>query len=229
MGGFLKQHWLDIQSDLPPKYPDECRSSPWRSWGSVLCDVDRIIKGLKILKPEKVIDMGTFEALSTIKMAEAISSYTSTGRLWTFDSDEPLEKENIKGIITSKIIKNWQEDDEWKEWKNVVAERQKNLDKIFDGCKIIYIDGLISETLPPLLKEIGHWDFCFHDSSHTTPEMRGEFGLLEPFSKIGSVIAFDDVPNDGQDFYAWFKSNRSNAWDFRHSGKGHGQLWAEKK
>jgi len=230
MGEFLKQYWLDIQSDLPPKYPDdECRQGPFKSWGSVLCDIDMITKALKLLKPEKVIELGTFEALGTIKMAEAISSYTSIGRLWTFDSDEPLERENIKGVITSKIIKNWQEEEKWKEWKNVVAERRKNLDKMFDGCEIIYIDGLISETLPPLLKEIEHWDFCFHDSTHTTPEIRGEFDLLEPFTKTGSVIVFDDVPINDHAFYIWFTSNRSDTWDFQHSGKGHGQLWAEKK
>jgi len=216
---FLEKHWDDIQSDLPDECPPEY-GGPLQSWIHSLCDMDRIVKALKIIQPKRIIELGTFVALGTLKMDQVIDN----GTIWTLDSNLPIESDITMGINIHRTVENWKEKSLWEGWDKVLAERWKNLKQ----CKnTVYVEGIIIETLPKILEIMHSWDFCFQDSVHHGMAVVQEWSILKPYAKKGSIIVFDDVLDNGHDFYAWFLKNEQG-WETRYTGKGHGQLWVEK-
>ncbi|MGY6744178.1 MAG: O-methyltransferase [Cecembia sp.] len=59
--------------------------------------------------------------------------------------------------------------------------------------KIEYIEGDIGETLPEVLRQLGHIDFILMDANHTYEGTRSYFNLIFPYLHEQSVVAIGDI------------------------------------
>jgi hypothetical protein len=226
--GFLKQHWADIQPGV--KEMGELAGSvaqgfirPWNSDGS---NVHMILRAVSILKPQTIIETGTFEGQTTVEIAKVCGHYGDPENpvsIWTFDGGAPV---SCYGDGKS-VVENWQGDPQWFAWKAVEAVRKERFSIEYAGCEIIYTEGLTQDTLAPkLLNYIGNWDFCFQDSVHGFDLILGEWADLKPRANIGAVIVFDDIVETHQ-LKEWFPENNPG-WESKWTDNGRSQLWAER-
>lgn len=58
---------------------------------------------------------------------------------------------------------------------------------------IAYVEGNIGETLPEVLRQIGHIDFILLDANHTYEGTRSYFNLILPYLHEQSVVAIGDI------------------------------------
>ena len=112
-------------------------------------------------------------------------------------------------------------------WPDVNKAREERVNQKYKYVAIRYIEGLTKHTLPESLIEFGIWDFCFQDSVHDLNSIIEEWEILKPYSKVGSLIVFDDIVRT-HPFRDWFFDNESPDWVHRHTSIGRQQLWAER-
>jgi len=236
--GFLDEHW----DKLKPRVPAGVSSNEVVARGFLLpwnhcnADMDVIVQALSILKPKVVLELGTFEAFGTVKMAQALNRLRQKSTLYTFDaSTNPYNTlGETYGIPNEDELVKWDEpidprfQDSWRSWEDIMKARDERLANNYKNVKVEFIEGITFDTLGPALKEIGEWDFCFQDTVHHHDFIIREWNLLKPYSKVGSIIVFDDMNRPHNT--AWVDLFRANEpdWDTRHGSGGHEPFWAER-
>jgi predicted O-methyltransferase YrrM len=94
----------------------------FRKWGSMRDRASRLYRLVRLLRPEVIVETGTFEGQGTYALAAAASANKNNARVFTFDYD---------GDPTTTLP-----DAAWEELKSI---RQSTLDLIqkeFPGCKV---------------------------------------------------------------------------------------------
>jgi len=236
MGSFLQKHWSDIQPSVASgNDPSKCRARGFLyPWNHDESDMDMIKKAMRTLRPKVVIELGTFEGLGTLAIAETMYGYLKdTGYLYTFDyGDAPV---NTLGVLYGydedvRIIPWTEASNDWAVWGDVIEARNCNLgiihDRYSDKVKCTFIKGLTTQTLPEWIDIIGEWDFVFQDTVHTPKEIIEEWFLYRFNAHIGSVVVFDDI-GEGNWLPDYFRECEDE-WIIRHSTTGRKQLWVEK-
>lgn len=225
---FLKQHWDKIQpeqQEMGVLSTTACQGF-MRPWNSDMVNIQMLLSAISILKPQKVIELGTFEGATTMEIAKTMEGYSDQDHtlksIFTFDGGAPV---SCYGDGKS-VVENWEKDPQWKEWKRVKEARDERMNREFDRIILHYIEGLTQDTLPDYLSFIGHWDFCYQDSVHGLELIIGEWENLKQISRPGSVIVFDDIVKD-HPLREWFPANNPD-WEWRCTNKGRGQLWCER-
>jgi len=220
-----------------------------RPWNHDVEGMKSVCRALEALKPEIVIELGTFEGLGTMRMAAALQKTDKKVDFYTIDVGEaPVNSLGSPYGVPQKFDKNgeliyttvpWeefkngrgttQEGQGWGSWGTVMLNRDKRLQAGFGKVNLQFIQGFSYDVLPELLEKIGRWDFCFQDTLHYKEDIIKEWVLLKPYSRVGSVIVFDDMYrySRGQGWVDWFNQNEPD-WETRWSEFGHESLWAER-
>lgn len=232
--GFLAENWDKIQTSMDEGTPVEAVAKEFLfPWNHDKSNMDMICKAIELLKPKKIIELGTFEGLGTIKIAKAMSE-AGGGVLATFDAGcAPVNSLGpLYGVTPDKTLKDGYlvdiekvGTDGWLSFKKVISKRQDRLSRKFEGVQIVYIEGLTFETLPRSTELIEDWDFCFQDTLHTWDEIWKELKILIELSHIGSIIVFDDIFPDSTE---QANLRKLSDWDYYYTPKGHGQVWLER-
>jgi hypothetical protein len=197
-------------------------------WNCDVANIYMILRALEILRPQKVLELGTFEGRTTVEMARVISVYAKIlpqpVKFYTFDAGGPVSCYGPG----DEVVPNWETDPFWIEagWAEVKSARGLRLEQTYEGVNLKFIEGLTKLTLPGAMAEFGTWDFCFQDSVHGLKLQIEEWEHLKPKSKVGSVILFDDITAE-HPLRDWFPKNNPG-WDYRWTDKGRKQLWAER-
>ena len=237
--GFIEESF----HKLIPRVPSGVSSSEVVARGFLLpwnhdnLDMDMMVQTFKILKPKVLIELGTFEAFGTTKMAEALNRLGQKSILYTFDvGTNPYNTlGETYGIPNEDVLVKWdcptidpRFRDSWRSWEDVMKARDERLAKKYKNVTIKYNEGITFDTLGPALEDIGEWDFCFQDTVHHHDFIIKEWELLKPYSKIGSIIVFDDMTRPHNT--AWVDIFRTTEpdWETRHVKVGHEPLWAER-
>lgn len=226
---FLEQYWGTMQQ---PQKELGCPSGAigtdfWRPWVSDLSNINMILHALQILTPCKVVETGTYEGLTTLEMAKIVDIACKNkgiiGEVYTFDTLGPVSCYS-DGKTEST---DWGTNPQWKGWDKLVEIRKQRLNTFLNNCKIEFIVGLTQDTLPVSRAKLKNWDFWYQDSVHDLDLIIGEWGVMEEVSKIGSVVAFDDIIST-HPLRTWFPENNHN-WIYRIAEKdSRSQLWAER-
>lgn len=122
-----------------------------------------IFKLIDFIQPKIVIELGTCLGLTTLYMAEAISSKS---KLYTFEGSESLAaqaKENTKRHFSKK---------------------QRDIE---------FVIGNIDDTLPKKIKEIHHLDVVFFDANHRQEPTIRYFETCLSKADEKSLFIFDDI------------------------------------
>lgn len=223
---FLDIHWKAIQHSKE-SIPRSGSGGPFPSWNYDPINMSMIVCALKLAKPTMIIETGTFEGWGTVEMAKAISSYADNAVLWTIDAGAPVV--SVDGDPVNLVLADWRQGEKYQRWGEVINRRNQNLSKTFSGCTVKYLKGIAWDILPDFLQKEGPWDFCFQDSSHHPTQVRKEWEAFKPYGHEGSIVVFDDIPDNDHGFLVWFKKNELDEWNMRYTEKGHMQLWAEKR
>jgi predicted O-methyltransferase YrrM len=179
----------------------------FRKWGSVPQDASRLYRLVRLLRPEVIIETGTFEAQGTYALAAAANANNNGARLYTFDYD---------GDPTTILP-----GDAWAELK---AIRQSTLDLIqatFPNCKVEFVEGDTRQILPRFLEERRlTWDLFFQDSMHFYDGILSEWTAMRAYASMRAVVVFDDINEDaGHPFPKWFNTHEvQNGWVSRSTG-----------
>jgi hypothetical protein len=133
----------------------------------------------KLLKPDKVVETGVAYGLSSMYILQALHE-NNKGTLYSIDSVFlPWQsKEMIGAAIPVHLRKNWK-----------------------------LISGPSSKKLKNLLNSLQMIDIFFHDSLHTSKNMRFEFEISWPFIKDKGFLLSDDISSNNAfyEFYARLK------------------------
>jgi hypothetical protein len=248
---FLEDYWDDIEPrSKVPLYSCstwECAGKSFLApWMSENTNMAMIGKAISMLRPKVVMELGTFEAHGTKRIALSMMTYQGKDRiLYTFDVGKaPV---NSLGVpygckdFSEQPLVDWQSFKNghpcftgWHSWGDIMEARDRRLTetRALIDFPLHFVEGFTYDTLPKVLEEdIKKWDFCFQDTLHTTKEVIKEWLLFQPYSGVGSIVVFDDMAHPSNpcnaDFLDWFRDNERD-WITRHTIHGHGQLWAEK-
>lgn len=227
--GILDKYWHKICASEQIKqkgvFDDVVAQGFMRPWNSDIINIEMLLKVIDLQKPQTIIELGTFEARTTIEMAQHIdNTYTQQKivQIYTFDAYGPV---SIYGNGKSEEA-NWQNQEKWLSWKQVREMRQKRIAMQFTNCQIIFVEGLIQQTLPNMLPLIGNWDLCYQDSTHSFDNIMYEWLHLQQYAHTGSIIVFDDI-TEAHPWREWFSQNNPG-WLTKWTSLGREQLWAEK-
>jgi len=155
-------------------------------------------------KPMVIIELGTFTGVGTQAIANFVSTYSDKqANLYTFDGLSEVVYQDVGIDKFSYRLKGPTVD----LWPEVIAKRNARISQEYPNCQITFIEGIIRDTLPRAMLEIGEWDFCFHDSTHSPHLQLEDFRAMEPWSHIGSMILFDDAD---QGFMVFFLEQVNN-------------------
>ena len=194
-------HSLDLGESI------ELPQARWRfrKWGSGRRDASRLYRLVRWLRPEVIIETGTFEAQGAYALAAAASANNNNARVFTFDYD---------GDPTTTLP-----DAAWNELKSI---RQSTLDLIqrqFPNCKVEFVEGDTREILPRFLEERQlKWDLFFQDSMHFHVGILSEWTAMRAYASKRAVAIFDDI-NEDHPFAQWFKSHEAQkGWVTRSTG-----------
>jgi len=236
---FLSNYWdrLEPRLDEGVNKGDTVAKGFMMPWNHDDSDMDLMLQAFEILRPKVVIELGTFEAFGTMKMADCLEAIGQKAKLYTFDAGiKPYNTLGpTYGTKEDEELVEWDRNfpekwmrDGWHSWGQVMKARKERLAKPYSNVKVEYIEGITFDTLPKAMKKIGEWDFCFQDTVHYPDLIMKEWELLEPFSKVGSIIVFDNMARPHNT--AWvdvFKKLEPN-WETRHKIGGCEPLWAER-
>jgi predicted O-methyltransferase YrrM len=250
MMGFLQDNWERIKPDKEEGVDVDFVNAVGflRPWNHDVANMRSICEGLKILRPRTVIELGTFEGMGTMKMAKALQETKRKVDFYTIDVGDapvnslglkygnPLKYDDDNKVIPERVP--WEEFKagkgtadqikSWGSWGWVMSARDKRLLEDYGDVNLEFIQGFSFDVLPDLLKKVGTWDFCFQDTLHGINEIKTEWVLLKPTSKVGSIIVFDDINrNYNRGWADWFHANEFD-WETRWSEFGHEPLWAER-
>ncbi len=247
---FLEEHFVKLKPRVPPGNS----SGELAAWGFMLpwnhdnAYMDIIMQALSILRPKVMMELGTFEAAGTIKMAECLDQLSHKCTFYTFDAGHSpansLGGSDVYGVPKSfeeqplvdwkNFPKKHRSSKEWRSWGKIIQARNERLKEMrgLSNVKVKYVEGITFDILPKVMPKIGTWDFCFQDTLHSTYHITKEWKLYREFTKIGSVVVFDDVGEPHNfDLVNWFVENEPD-WICKHTdiggGRGDGQLWAER-
>lgn len=245
---FLDKHWSEIvgikaQEGMPESYVASTGAKGFmRPWVHDNINMEQILAAIRILQPKKVLELGTFEAFGTIRIAKEMSSYSENSNLYTFDvGDAPANSlgthYGCASTFEAQKVVDWEDIDTsrtsadivngWRSWGEVMKVRDERLSEDFPGVEIKFVQGLTFNTLPKVMRSIKTWDFCFQDTLHTYDHMWKEWVLFRNNAKVGSVVVFDDVDERNWPFVERFNDNQPG-WLSMHTPVGHGQFWAER-
>lgn len=218
--GFLTDHFHNLKPE-DEECDEVCFGSKGflQSWNHDNEGMSVLLQALDILRPRVVIELGTFEGLGTDRIAKKMDEIGQKSFLYTFDV-------GTHPFGGAKKI-DWQREpnDTWRSWEDVIKMRNERLSKKYKSVTVEFIEGITFDTLGPALERIGEWDFCFQDSDHYPDYVAREWKLLKPYSKIGSVIVFDDMQSG-----IWVETFRRGEpdWATVHSNTDRKPLWAER-
>ncbi len=225
MAGFLEGHFDRLMLGAQGGVDDQAVAQGlMRSWNHDNADMGIILQALEILRPKVVIELGTFEGLGAMKIAGTLGSLGQESSFYTFDLGtgpwyeiEPIDWER------SSL-------DTYLSWGDVIKKRNERLSKPYKNVAVEFVEGKTYSTLGPALERIGKWDFCFQDTVHHHDYIIKEWVLLKPYSKIGSVVVFDDMYRSNDINPLWVDMFRENEpdWVTKHSNEGHESFWAER-
>jgi predicted O-methyltransferase YrrM len=236
---FLDSQWNVLQPDLSLSGRNDPNGAGAQGflypWSHDLSDGQMLAKAMAILKPQVIIELGTFEARGTVVLAEA-ARYSDSVRLLTFDlGHSPVNSLGpTYGVPYEEKFVSWEgRNDDWASWAGVVAKRTERFNQIrsdYQNIQLEFIEGFTYDTLPRVLGEaVERWDFCFQDTLHDLDNILLEWVLLKPFSRVGSVMVMDDMVREGAGppVVEYFRLQEPD-WGIRHSTTGRQQLWIER-
>lgn len=174
----LKQNWTSIcNTKVELDFP----KVQWiYEWSCNDSSAGRIYNAVSMLKPKVIIETGTFAALGTYTMAKAAHDSNNEAHIFTIDYD---------GDPTTQLDRN--------DWLQLKEIRNSNLDLIrskFPKVRIDFIEGDSRQVLPELFSDkVNSWDFFYQDSMHYKEGIMSEWEIMSKFSKVGSIVVFDDV------------------------------------
>ena len=138
-------------------------------------------KLLPDLKPQKILEIGSYEGASTTHLIELLSANSSELEIHcvdTWDGGEEHKKQGIDFVTVEKIFD-----------KNIAlsAKNKTNL-------KIIKHKGFSDEILSKFLSvgRKNYFDFIYIDGSHQAPDVLCDAVLAFRLLRIGGILAFDD-------------------------------------
>ncbi len=219
----LSEHWNDILSvavNTPLEEPMKAEGF-LRSWNSAAENMHMIVKGLEICKPVNCIELGTFEGIGLVTIANTLKRILPSSFFLTIDAGFPFDINT-----TPPTFFDWEKDEHWKGWGDVLSARNERVSRGYGSCKVVYKEGLARDILPIELPKMEWWDFCFHDTVHVYERIMEEWPTLKAYSKIGSLIVFDDVKADSE-IKNHFEEKEPD-WYMKYTETGHEQLWAER-
>jgi len=192
--------------------------SKWlHNWGIDQLNANFLDKFIKKIKPQVIIETGTFEGQATYVMAQAANENNNNCIIYTVDyDDDPIS------------------DLEMEKWSLLKNLRDENLQKIKDkfvNVTVMYIDGDSREVLKTLFNEnkIDKVDLFYQDSMHFKEGIEAEWNLVEKYIKQNSYVIFDDLSLKGvKKFRDWFKYKYQNQYEYKEENYGHKQFLVKK-
>jgi predicted O-methyltransferase YrrM len=136
-------------------------------WAEVLYHLTRV------LRPEKVLEMGTCVGISGSYIAAALQ-FNNRGRLWT-----------IEGSPATAVL------------------AQETFQMLGLGPRVISLVGPFHDTLNPCLKEQRPFDLIFVDGHHDGKATVSYFRQLKLHLSSGAIIVFDDIDWSSGMSQAW--------------------------
>jgi len=183
------------------------------NWGIDESNAKFVDSYIKELKPEVIIETGTFEGQGTYVMAQAANANNNGCKIYTID---------YNGDPTSDF-----EMDKWLALKKI---RDGNLQKIKDNFKNVtvqYVEGDSREVLQTLFinNNINKVDLFYQDSMHFLDGIISEWNLVEKYIHVDGRIIFDDLWLKGvRQFRDWFKQKYGNKYEYKEENYGHKQF-----
>jgi predicted O-methyltransferase YrrM len=119
------------------------------------------------LRPAHVVETGVAHGLSSRIILEALKR-TGDGRLWSIDLPEttiPDERRAEVGVAVPESLR-----ERW-----------------------VHLEGASRRHLPPLLRQLDEIELFFHDSLHSTRNVRWELTRAWRALRPGGVVVVDDV------------------------------------
>ena len=235
----LEQIWENIQPRVPEgtSHFNTVAESFLFPWNHDDANMDMIVQALEIYKPKVAIELGTFEGWGMERIATSMVK-TGGGKLFTFDAGKaPFNSLGPTYGVTEEYIKetylvDWEHIpfEGWKSFGKVILKRQERLDRLkitAPNVEITFIEGITYDTLPVWMPKIGIWDFLFQDTMHELHSIIKEWKSFSPYSKVGSLVVFDDIyTTDGVEEY--FRREEPN-WKWIYTTIGRNQLWGERR
>ena len=117
----------------------------------------------RVLKPQRVIELGTNVGLSSAYIMAALDVNGQNGTLTTLDSS--LYRQKLAKEVHSNLGLN----------------------------NVTYVGGLFADTLRGTLNKLGSIDFAFIDGHHQYKPTLDYFGEIFRFSTVDAVFVFDDI------------------------------------
>lgn len=231
----LKDYWKVISNyrgDLQTKsacfvrnetelMPFRYSQGRWQSYNSDDKNLLTIAEYIRQLKPDTILECGTFEARTTEYMTRLM-------RLCNSHSNKTIVTVDIPGCILHMDNDGegatFQEEEGWDEVIKIRNARLTLL-TIDPFVKVIYREGLTQKILPELMQEFS-FDFIYEDASHLPGVLVEDFKHISSFAKKGCVVCFDDMA--GNEFKDWIFDNVLGDWDAFYSDLERGQVWMEK-
>lgn len=230
----FKDHWKAITSyngELSTKsasfvhnekdlFPFRYSKGKWQSSNSDDDNLLTIMEYIRRLKPDTILECGTFEARSTEYMTRMMRMYNPhpNRTLVTVDIPNVVLHMDVDG---DKVT--YQDDEGWDEVLKIRKARLTLLETD-PFVKVIYREGLTQVILPDLLQEFD-FDFIYEDANHLSGVLVKDFEHLDAYVKRGCVVCFDDMA--GNEFKDWTFAN-AKGWDVLYTDLGRGQVWMEK-
>lgn len=145
---------------------------------------------LRAMEPQIVVETGVALGISTSYTLQALSD-NGQGVLYSIDKAHPLYMDE-NGLLR---------------YDYTPAKRQGYFipEELRPRWKLI--EGLSSEKLRPLLKDLGEIDFFLHDSEHTYVNMTYEYNCAWPHIRTGGFLASDDIEKNTS-FYDFARSHQ---------------------
>ena len=192
----------------------------WQSYNSSDKNLLTIAEYIRQVKPDVVLECGTFEARTTEYLARVM-------RLGSSHLNRTLVTIDVPGCIlhmdedAERVT--FQEDEGWDE---VIKIRNARLSLLTRDqfVKVIYREGLTQVLLPELIREFD-FDFIYEDASHLPNILIEDFNHIDANAKKGCVVCFDDMK--GNEFKDRVFANVED-WEVFYTDLGRGQVWMEK-
>lgn len=202
--------------------------SRWKkAWSTHELSAKRLSNAIRIFRPRRILETGTFEGLGTWVMARALAE-NGGGEIVTIDYDGDPEVAMPDA-----------------DWRNLDRIREENLAsarKDFPNVSIHFIKGDSRKVLPDLFpSRWNHWDLFFQDSMHFAAGIQAEWDIVRPFAAPHAIAVFDDVCLDWwklgahltgrADFCLGFALRQITQprWRFKSTAEGRAQFWIQRR
>lgn len=202
--------------------------SRWKeAWSTHALSARRLFNAIRIFRPRRILETGTFEGLGTWVMAKALAA-NGGGEIITIDYDGDPE------VALPEA--------DWRELDRIRAENLETAQKDFPAVTIDFIKGDSRKVLPSLFPaRWDRWDFFFQDSMHFASGIQAEWDIVRPFAAPRAIVVFDDVCLDWwklashlrgrTDFCLGFVLRQmiERQWSWQSTAAGRAQFWAQQR